>query len=382
MHRPYTMFKRKMIHGAIFYVMFRDYQGKRMTAVSSEQTSRAAAEAWALAQIEGGKVPASSAGNITLKQFSANFFVWGKCDYIKRRLAEGKSIGRTYAEGRRKYIETYILPTFGKMKLSEITRPAVEKWRMKLLDDGLAAGTVNSILTVLKLMLREARDAELIPRNPAEAVGMFKAKPAERGILTNAEVKKLFAEKTIAKLWAGDRRMFTAHLVLASTGLRLGELQALQMGDVQKDHLAVVHAWERKAGLKAPKWDSARVVPLPSKTALYLREIIEASRFKDDPASLVFYGRTAYTPMAQSFISAGLHDALAAMKIPETERRRRGIVVHSWRRWFNTMLRSGGVEDSKIRALTGHKSPAMTDRYTSFGDEHFKDALAVAEGRI
>ena len=32
MHRPYTMFKRRMTHGAIFYVMFRDYQGKRMTA--------------------------------------------------------------------------------------------------------------------------------------------------------------------------------------------------------------------------------------------------------------------------------------------------------------------------------------------------------------
>ena len=382
MHRPYTMFKRKMTHGAIFYVMFRDYQGKRMTAVSSKQTSRAAAESWALAQIEGGKVPASSAGNITLKQFSANFFVWDKCDYIKRRLAEGKSIGRTYAEGRRQYIVKFILPTFGKMKLSEITRPAVEKWRMKLLDDGLAAGTVNSILTVLKLMLREARDADLIPRNPAEAVGMFKAKPADRGILTNTEVKKLFDEKRIGKLWAGDRRMFTVHLVLASTGLRLGELQALQIGDVQTDHIAVVHAWERKAGLKAPKWDSARVVPLPAKTALHLREIIEASRFKDDPASLVFYGRTAHTPMAQSFISAALHNALAAMKIPEAERRRRGIVVHSWRRWFNTMLRSGGVEDSKIRALTGHKSPAMTDRYTSFGDEHFKDALAVAEGRI
>jgi hypothetical protein len=131
-----------------------------MTAVSSEQTSRAAAEAWALAQIEGCKVPASSAGNISLKQFSANFLVWGKCDYIKRRLAEG----------RRKYIEKLIIPTFGRMKLLEITRSAVEKWPMKLLDQGLAAGTVNSILTVLKLMLREARDADLVPRNPAEAV--------------------------------------------------------------------------------------------------------------------------------------------------------------------------------------------------------------------
>ena len=51
--------------------------------------------------------------------------------------------------------------------------------------------------------------------------------------------------------------MFTPHLVLASPGLRLGELQALQIADVQTDHLAVAHAWEHKAGLKALKWDSA-----------------------------------------------------------------------------------------------------------------------------
>jgi len=201
-----------------------------MTAVSSGQTSRAAAETWALSQIEKGKVPAASVGNITLAQFSANWFVWGKCDYIKRRLAEGKSIGKTYAEGRRGYVEKFIIPSFGRLKLSEITRPSIEKWRMHLLDKGLAAGTVNSIVTVLKLMLREAHDADLIPRNPADAIGTFKAKPKERGILTDAEVKKLFSEKSMAKLWNGDQRMFTAHMLLASTGLRLGELQALWSG--------------------------------------------------------------------------------------------------------------------------------------------------------
>ena len=58
-------------------------------------------------------------------------------------------------------------PTLGRLKLSEITRPAIEKWRINLLDKGLSAGTVNSIVTVLKLILREARDADRIPRNPA-----------------------------------------------------------------------------------------------------------------------------------------------------------------------------------------------------------------------
>ena len=228
--------------------------------------------------------------------------------------------------------------------------------------------------------MREARDADLISRSPAESIGLFKAKTRDRGILNNDEVKKLFSEESIKDIWAGDRRIFTAHLLLASTGLRLGELQGLQIGDVLKDRIQVIHAWERKAGLKSPKWDSARFVPLPERTMLHLREMIEGSPFTDASENLVFYGRTFNTPMAQSYLANQFYKALGKIGISEQERQRRGIVVHSWRRWFITTLRSGGIEDSKIRALTGHKSAAMTDLYTNFGAEHFEDAISVQEG--
>jgi integrase len=350
-----------------------------MTARSSSQTSRAAAETWALAEIQKGKVPLTGEGNMTFAQYSRDWFVWDRCPYIKRRLAEGKSIGRSYAEGRRKYIENYILPTFGKRRLASMARPEVERWRMKLLDDGLSPGTVNSILTVLKLMLREAMNADLIPRNPAEGVGYLKAVARERGILTAAEVKKLFREDRIDAIWEGDKKMFTAHLLMASTGLRLGELQALQVQDVREGSVHVVHAWERKAGVKAPKWDSTRIVPLPSRTSACLAQIIAESPHRGDPQSLVFFGRTARTPMAQSHIAACLYEALERIGIDEVTRRKRGIVVHSWRKWFNTALRAGGVPDAKIRTLTGHKTVAMTELYTAFGREHFKDAIAIQE---
>ena len=54
---------------------------------------------------------------------------------------------------------------------------------MTLLDGGLSPGTVNTILTVPKLMLRETRDGDLIARNPAEGVDYLKAVARERGIL-------------------------------------------------------------------------------------------------------------------------------------------------------------------------------------------------------
>lgn len=381
MKRAFTVFPRKLKSGRIFYAQFRDIHGKRMTAVSSGQRSKAAAETWALSQITRGKVPFSSEGNVTFEQYARDWFVWDRCPYIKRRLAEGKSIGRSYAEGRRRYIERYILPTLGKKRLAEITRPLVEKWRMDLLDSGLAPGTVNSILTVLRLMLREARDADLILRNPTEGIGLFKETPRERGILTPQEVKTLFREDKINDAWRGDHTVFTAHLVLASTGVRLGELQALQVGDVKGAILQIVHAWERKQGLKTPKWDSTRIVPLPTKTARHLAEVVAASPHRNDPASLVFFGRTAHTPMAQSYLARSLYRALERIGICEKDRQARGIVVHSWRHWFNTTMRADDVPDSKIRQVTGHKTVAMTDHYTNFSIDHFADIMAV-QGRL
>jgi hypothetical protein len=88
-----------------------------------------------------------SVENITLAQFSAKWFVWGRCDYVKSRLDKGTSIGKTCAEGCRRYIEKFIIPTFGRLKLSKITRPANEKWQINLLENGLSAGTSSGILT-------------------------------------------------------------------------------------------------------------------------------------------------------------------------------------------------------------------------------------------
>jgi hypothetical protein len=178
MRRPFTIFCRKLKNHPVFYVQFRDGDGERMTARSSGCNTRGAAEAWALGELKKGTVPFKAGGNVTLTQFSQDWFVWGRCPYIKRRLAEGKSISQSYAEGRRQYIEHFILPTLGKRRLSGLRRAEIEKWKMALLGKNLAPGTVNSILSVLKLMLHEACNADLIVRNPAAGVGNFKRYPA------------------------------------------------------------------------------------------------------------------------------------------------------------------------------------------------------------
>lgn len=73
-----------------FYVQFRDENGKYGTAVSSGQTSRSAAEAWAAEQLMNKNIPTKR--GLTLNKYSENWWVWDKRDYIKGKLLRGKAI--------------------------------------------------------------------------------------------------------------------------------------------------------------------------------------------------------------------------------------------------------------------------------------------------
>jgi integrase len=69
------------------------------------------------------------------------------------------------------------------------------------------------------------------------------------------------------------------------------------------------------------------------------------------------------------------------MKIPDAERRRRGLTFHSWRYWYNSMLR-GRVPDHALRALTGHHSEAMTERYTEITADQRREIARLANGLV
>jgi site-specific recombinase XerD len=57
----------------------------------------------------------------------------------------------------------------------------------------LKANTINNVISVGTVALRWAAINELIPANPAEGLMTFSGKPAKRGVLSDSEVKKLFA---------------------------------------------------------------------------------------------------------------------------------------------------------------------------------------------
>lgn len=57
------------------------------------------------------------------------------------------------------------------------------------------------------------------------------------------------------------------NLTASQTGMRLGEVQALRIENIKKDHLIVKHSWDRVNILKSTKTGKERIVPI--KDALY-----------------------------------------------------------------------------------------------------------------
>ncbi len=93
----------------------------------------------------------------------------------------------------------------------------------------------------------------------------------------------------------------------------------------------------------------------------------------------MFYGTDRRRSLGHRDVLDRLYLALKHIGINEEERQARNIAFHNWRIWFNTLCRLNKILDAKVRRLTGHRTAAMTELYTRFRLEDFRDVLKVQE---
>ena len=357
---------------ATYYCRFRDDSGALLPWRSTGETAKARAENWALAQFRDSTITTRT--NITFGTYADPWWIWDRCDYIRGKLARGKRISRSYADNQRGNLERYILPVFKDSLLAKITPQMVETWVMALADrHHLAAVSVNHILATAKVMFGEAFRLGIIPGDPAAKVAPLQEKSKEREVLTLAEIRKLFREDRIPSIWNGDERLYTASLLGVSCGLRMAEIQALQIRSIGDGFLMIDHAWERSYGLKEPKYGSRRQVPLPARTERHVKRISLASPYQE-PDDLLFYGADRDTPIDHKHIGEALTRALSVVGIAEAERRQRGLTFHGLRHTFNSIMR-GRVPDHVLRSMTGHRTQQMVEHYSHVGTDDLAGVL-------
>jgi integrase len=381
-HKSFNLHKRPTTkkNQYVYYCQFYDDEGNRLTAKSTGQTSKAAAEVWAQEQLKRGLIKPQK--DITFGQYTQDWWVYDRCPYIQGKLARGFVLSKVHAADMRSILTRHILPYFEKKKLQKINSRFIEKWMLVLREkigktgNKLSPTTVNRCLTCLKVMLKEAVRLEYLNNNPAASVLPLKENQKRKSILTENEVKMLFGTGALQEVWGGDLYHYSLNLLSATTGMRIGEIRGLMNQYVFEKYIDVQWSWG-KFGLQRPKRDSMRKIPIPQVTSTALHELISISPYPE-PESFVFYGINGKRPIENKGIYVKFYSALAKIGVTPETRRERVVTFHSWRFLYNSIMR-GRIPEAKLQRLTGHQTKQMIEHYTKWSIEDFKDVLNIQE---
>src|SRR5712692_8758940 len=137
-----------------------------------------------------------------------------------------------------------LFPLVGHLRLTALPPQAVQAAYAALLQKGLTRRSVEQTHTDLHRALRQAVLWGLMLRNPTEAVTVPRPSRREMQTLTEEEVRRLFEGSQ-------DHRLHALWVLLATTGLRLGEALGLLWTDIDvaSGRLVVNRALQRQPGV-------------------------------------------------------------------------------------------------------------------------------------
>ena len=281
---------------------------------------------------------------------------------------------RTYARYK-EIVEQHIITQLGEMDLAEITPYVLQCYVTELLKcgnlrtgKGLSANSVNSIITVIQNTLKTAYSLGMV----SEYVGDKIKRP--RSSEKKVECFSMSEQKKIEQYILNERNTrFFGVLLCLYTGLRIGELLALEWSDIDmsKGELRVnktCHYGKDENGafgriIDIPKTQSSiRTIPIPRQLMPQLREV----KKKSHSTHIVSNGSNLISIRSYQRSFSAL---LKKLNIPH-----RGF--HSLRHTFATRALECGMDVKTLSEILGHKNPTVTlNRYAHSLMEHKKEMM-------
>jgi integrase len=270
-----------------------------------------------------------------------------------------------------------ILPLLGHLPLDRIGAKEIESYKAQRLamttrrGKPPAAKTINEELAITYKMLRTAHEWELIERVPF--LRRLKQPPPDFDFLDFEESERLLAAAAKA-----DEPWNVMIPIALMSGLRLGELIALQWDDVDlvRRRLHVRRSMDGKGVLKGTKSNRARRVDLEQKAVVLLK----AHKHLRGP--FVFCnedGRPLRHRECESSGTEAREDGPLARVCRRAGLRRIGW--HMLRHTYASQLVMSGGMPSEVQDLLGHASLAMTQRYTHLSPTARRAAVDLLEAR-
>ncbi|GHV07183.1 hypothetical protein FACS189485_17070 [Spirochaetia bacterium] len=192
---------------------------------SSKAGARYIGDAWLAA---GGGV--SRMNDPLLGEYLLDFWDWENSDYIKGKMKRGQTIGVQHCRDSRNRIESHVMSRIRGIHLREVTAQDLDRLQLQLKKETkLSPKTVNMTMAAVNTPIREAFRLGKIAHNLSSNFRGLVNDSKIRGILTTAEMEKLFSIP-----WENESYRL-AVTVAYFTGARLGEILALSPKDIEVD---------------------------------------------------------------------------------------------------------------------------------------------------
>jgi len=279
-------------------------------------------------------------------------------------------------------IYQHIVPALGSTQLDKLTTNDIQQFytklkqggrllRAELYGKGLSDQTVRGIHTTLHAALDKAVSEKLLFRNPADGCRLPPAKAREMQVLSPEEIQRLLIQ-------AKEDGCFELLLLELSTGLRRGEICALQWNDLnfRTGELRVerqVHRVKGELLVSLPKTKASnRSVILPAPVV----EVLKA--YKGAPASRWIFP----SPVSED----SPRDPTAVRKRLQTVLKRAGckkVRFHDLRHTFSTVSLEHGMDIKTLSTIIGHVSSSTTlNVYAHVTDEMRRTAAVKIDQGI
>ncbi len=292
------------------------------------------------------------------------------------------SLNQNTQQGYEDRIYKHIIPELGQIPLNELTQTDLQQFYAKLktsgrlirveqYGEGLSDRMVRVCHGSCRSALQKAVEEGLIRQNPAIGCKLPPKKSGEMSVLTQEEMQRFLIQ-------AKQDGYYELFLLELATGLRLGEILALQWNDVNLE-TGELHITKSVTFIKGelvisePKTKSSiRMVVLPTS----VREVLKKYKATVNSRWMFPSPEKEDAPLTLNYTRRRMQQTLERARCKK-------VRFHDLRHTFATMALEHGMDVKTLSAIIGHVSSATTlDIYSHVTDTMQKQAAVKIDHQI
>jgi len=277
-------------------------------------------------------------------------------DYITNKyMPYAKSNKKSY-DREEVNLRLWILPVIGDKPIKNISPFDIEKIKKKMAEANKAPRTIQYVIAIIRHTINKAVDWGIYTGiNPATRVKKPKINNKRTRFLTPNEAQDLLSELQKHSIQTYEMALLSLH-----TGMRAGEIFNLKFGDIDFAN-GIIHIRDPKSGEDRVAYLTEEISDMLSSKQGEPNEYV----FKDENGNRIErISKTFFRVVDKLGLNKGITDD------------KDKVVFHTLRHTFASWLAMKGTPIYTIKELMGHKTLAMTERYSHLSPNTQRDAIS------